>query len=127
MIASQDDEIKSRARAIPGTPVLSIHGRMLMLESPSDESRQSAQHRELKRRLPKLSEVNQDVDESESSASDDLKRGAEKIKRKKRKMKGANPLSCLPKKVRVSELPENASNKKRVRSKRKLQDNSAIP
>jgi len=113
-IASQDDPLKARARAVPGTPVLSIHGNLLMLESPSEESRQSAEHRELKRRLPKLSEQNDDEGSSSSEGEDDPTRP-----KKKKKMGGPNPLSMKKKKSRsVTPPPVQQGKKKRVRSKR---------
>jgi U3 small nucleolar RNA-associated protein 23 len=116
MIASHDDAAKARARVIPGTPILSIHGKMCMLESPSDESRQAAQHRELKRRLPKLSEIGSDSDSSDEG--DSGPDATDQKKKKKRKQKGANPLSCLPKKIKVPSSPESSEPpKKRVRSK----------
>ena len=116
IIASQEDSLKAKARVVPGTPVLSLHGNMMMLESPSNESREAAQHRELKRRLPKLSETMDDSGSSDEESGD----GQESVtkKKKKRKMKGANPLSCLPKKIKLHEEPSTTDGKKRVRSKR---------
>lgn len=117
-IATQDEELKLRVRAVPGTPVLTINGKMLILESPSNQSRQSAQHRELKRRLPKLSELPDDGDEKSIDET-----GLEtESKKKKRKRKGANPLSCLPKKSKVVNQVTASPNtsKKRVRSKRSV-------
>ena len=120
-IATQDDDLKSKARQVPGTPVLSIHGRILMLESPSEESRQIAQHMEQKRRLPKLSELPDDSADGSSDAEDDPAVGK---KTKTRKRKGANPLSCLGKKIKivaeqpVVTNPSDQSKPKRVRSKR---------
>jgi U3 small nucleolar RNA-associated protein 23 len=114
-IASQDDSLKARARTISGTPVLSIHGNLLMLESPSEESRKSAEHRELKRRLPKLSERNEDTDDS--SNEDPV--GPENSIRKKRRG-GPNPLSIKKKKMKemAHAHPGAEPRKKRVRSKR---------
>lgn len=115
-IAAQGDDIKARARQIPGTPVLSIHGRILMLESPSEQSRNVAQHMEQKRRLPKLSETADDDGSSVDDEADVFSKN-----KKKRKRKGANPLSCLPKKQQepaAFPAPDQAVKKKRVRSKR---------
>jgi U3 small nucleolar RNA-associated protein 23 len=112
-IAAQDGELVWAARKIPGTPVLSIHGNLLMLEPPSEESRVSAQHREEKRRLPKLSEKHEGGDSSDS----DDGTSSEK-KRKKRRTKGKNPLSCRPKKIKLPDLPApTIEKKKRVRSR----------
>ncbi len=114
-VATQEDELKSKARVIPGTPVLSIHGSLLMMESPSNESRQSAEHRELKRKLPKLSEKpeSDESDESDSDSPDPSN------PRKKKRKGGANPLSCKKKQVKpvVTTAPSEGK-KKRVRSKR---------
>lgn len=43
-VATQDEELKAKSRKIAGTPVLSLHGNLLLLESPSDESRKNALH-----------------------------------------------------------------------------------
>lgn len=117
LVATQEDDLKAKARIVAGTPVLSIHGNLLMLESPSEESRKLAEHRESKRRLPKLSETI--AEESSSGSSDeDVQEGASKKKKKARKgKKGVNPLAC--KKRKTVEPPTAARNEpKRVRSKR---------
>jgi U3 small nucleolar RNA-associated protein 23 len=119
LVASQDGSLTARARNIPGTPVLSIHGNMLHLEPPSERSKEAAQHRELKRRLPKLSEIT-DASVEESGEQDPV--GGEKAKRSK-KRKGANPLSCLPRKLKVGHIEEGSSStgdkaKKRIRSRK---------
>jgi U3 small nucleolar RNA-associated protein 23 len=115
LVATQEDDLKGKARVIPGTPVLSIHGSLLMLESPSNESREAAEHRELKRKRPKLSENTEsdDYDESETETADPKKS-------RKKKRKGANPLSCKKKQVKpiVTQSPSEGK-KKRIRSKRK--------
>ena len=123
LLATQEDDMKFKARRIPATPILSMHGKMLILESPSDETRAVSQHREEKRRLPKLSELV----ESESSDSDS-DTGEPGKKKRKRRMKGANPLSCLPKKVKyVEEQDPNPTKRKRVRSKRANKSSSSDP
>ena len=116
-IASQDDEVKTLARKIPGTPVMSIHGNLLMLESPSEESRITAEHRDIKRRLPKLWEEKV----LEQSSSEDEEGCTEKPIKKKKK-KGRNPLSCKAKKRKMVIVPQ-IEKKKRVRTKRVV-DNS---
>lgn len=115
LIASQDDSLKSQARRVPGTPVITVNGRLLILEAPSDESRAVAQHREEKRRLPMLSEIV----ESESSDSDSEEAKSGKKKRKRRQ-KGANPLSCRPKRIKLPPSTDEpvGEKPKRVRSKR---------
>jgi U3 small nucleolar RNA-associated protein 23 len=119
MVATQIDSLKSSARVIPATPVLSIHGKLLMLESPSVESREAAQHREAKQKLPKLSEtLNNFAQKSEDESLGESKSG----EKKKRRKRGANPLSCLPKKIKISTNDSGTQNssprKKRVRSKK---------
>ena len=122
-VATQDDDLKSKARVIPGTPVLSIHGSLLMMESPSNESRQAAEHRELKRKLPKLSEKPESSDSDDSdSESPDLSKP-----RKKKRKGGANPLSCKKKQVKPVITPAaSEGKKKRVRSKRSS-NHTSIP
>jgi U3 small nucleolar RNA-associated protein 23 len=123
LVATQEDDLKARSRIIPGTPVLSIHGSLLMLESPSTESRSAAEHRELKRKLPKLSEKS---DSSESDSSDEESPDPLKPRKKKRKG-GPNPLSCKKKQIKTISFALNEEGKKkRVRSKRN-RDTSTIP
>ena len=112
-VATQDDGLKRRARQIPGTPVMCMHGNMLMIESPSDESRAAAQHMEQKRRLPKLSE------QADEDSSDEETVEGSGVKKRKRRQKGANPLSCRPRKIKDSNtVAGDEPVKKRTRSKR---------
>ncbi len=128
IIASQEDTLKARARSVPGTPVLSLHGKLMMLESPSQESREASQHRELKRRLPKLSES---MDELYSSETESLAKGDDSLQPSKRKRvrrtKGANPLSCLPRKMKTQQHESIEGSKKRVRSKRNREVSHTLP
>lgn len=112
-VAAQEDALKASARKVPGTPVMSIHGNLLMLEAPSAESRASAEHREEKRRLPKLWEKTAGDSDDSGSESETTK-----ARNKKFKKKGKNPLCCKAKKVKVHPVIENVEKKKRVRSKR---------
>lgn len=113
-VAAQEDALKASARKVPGTPVMSIHGNLLMLEAPSEESRLSAEHREEKRRLPKLWEMN--AGDSDDSGSES---GEGKSKSKRRRKKGKNPLCCMAKKQKTAQpVQEALDKKKRVRSKR---------
>jgi U3 small nucleolar RNA-associated protein 23 len=122
LVATQEDDLKARARVIPGTPILSIHGSLLMLESPSNESRQAAEHREMKRKLPKLSEMPESDDGSSGSDTDNVDQTKS---RKKRGKRAPNPLSCKRKQLRLPSAPivndATSIKKKRVRSKRSLQ------
>lgn len=43
-IASQDGALRSKARRVPGTPVLYLHRAAPTLEKPSDLSHESADH-----------------------------------------------------------------------------------
>lgn len=113
-VAAQEDTLKATARKVPGTPVMSIHGNLLMLEAPSEESRLSAEHREEKRRLPKLWEQNTGDTDDSGSDSDSGKPGSKKRRRKK----GKNPLCCLPKKIKLQPAQETSDRKKRTRTKR---------
>jgi U3 small nucleolar RNA-associated protein 23 len=124
LVATQEDDLKARSRVVPGTPVLSIHGSLLMLESPSNESRKAAEHRELKRKLPKLSEKPECDDGSSNSDTDTVDQSKA---HKKRRKSGPNPLSCKRKQTKAQTQPivpdTTHPKKKRVRSKRTIQQN----
>ena len=108
-VATQEEDLKAKSRAVPGTPVLSLHGNLLMLESPSTESRKNAIHRESKRRLPKLSEsaaIERSIEKAAAEPS--------LVSKKKLKKKGVNPLASKRKKT-SEELIING--KKRVRTR----------
>ena len=115
LVAAQDDDVKASARRIPGTPVMSIHGNLLMLESPSEESRLTAEHRDIKRRLPKLWEER--VLEESSSDEDNPSANPEVKKKKKKKKSGPNPLSCK-KRIQKESVVVVSEKTKRVRTKR---------
>lgn len=116
-VASQEDDLKAKARLVPGTPVLSLHGKLLMLESPSEESRKNAEHREAKRRLPKLSEVcEKETKEKTANESPALV-----AKSKQRKVKGVNPLAAKRKRLKPQQVQgESPVKKARVRSRRAI-------
>lgn len=109
VVATQDQGLKSALRQIPGVPLMYISGPGLTVEPPSTASRTAHVARESakmdvasweKRHLPSLR-----TEEAAASAETN----------KKRKRRGQNPLSCLPKKVTT----ESAPTKKRCRTKRK--------
>ncbi len=93
IVASQDEALKAAVRAVPGCPLILLHGGLIpILEAPSQVSLEMSKAAELK----KLT-----VKDWERSKLPELRRQDAKALRKKRKIKGPNPLSCKKKKVKI--------------------------
>jgi U3 small nucleolar RNA-associated protein 23 len=92
VVASQDEALKTAVRQIPGCPLLIIHGGSVpMLEAPSRASEKAARENGLK--MLKVSDW-------ERNKLPELRRqDAMAARKKKKKLKGANPLSCKKKKI----------------------------
>ncbi|CAJ0603549.1 unnamed protein product [Cylicocyclus nassatus] len=106
IIATNDDLLSEKLRSIAGTPILYIKYNAILLDRVSEKSKTTAE--------TSKSEIER-VKEMKAAVLGDVEK-----KKKKRKIKGANPLSCKKKKVDHSseQLPRTASGK-RKRSKRK--------
>jgi len=93
-VATQDPELRVKVRQVPGTPVMYLHHSAPVLEQPSEMSSAAA------------SQVIQERvsgPEFQSKILDALKKKEfgdpdEKVRRKRKKKGGPNPLSCLKKK-----------------------------
>lgn len=91
IVATQDVQLKEFLRKIPGVPIITIQGPGFILEPPSDISKTTQQQLELIKRLPLPWEKNH---LKSLQTTDDV---SQKTRHRKRK-KGKNPLSALPKK-----------------------------
>lgn len=124
LVATQDAELGWALRSVPGVPLIRLNGQVPYVEEASEVSRNAKNVQEERKlgppgwerpRLPVLRKREADLEEKVLQKS------------KKRKQKGANPLSCLkPKKRKVAEPASRAtlaaqlapSKPKRVRSRR---------
>lgn len=90
VVATQDYDLQSKIRLVPGVPLLYLHQKAPVLERPSEITVKAANN--------KLSELT----ESEKQMVEELKKESgllqDQSKPKKRKKKGPNPLSCMKKK-----------------------------
>ncbi|WKY07748.1 hypothetical protein Q1695_007316 [Nippostrongylus brasiliensis] len=110
VVATNDDSLSEKLREIAGTPILYIKYNAILLDRVSETSKSAAE-------APK----------SEIDAIKALKAavlGEQEVKKKKRKIKGANPLSCKKKKKTIEVVGpirtgERTASGKRKRSKKK--------
>ena len=111
-IATQDADLRTKCRKIPGTPVMYLHHSAPILEKPSEMS-ETFVHDVIDERMKVT---------SEQKRIENLKRQAgiiEEIKpKKKRKVGNPNPLSCLKKKPKKDPL-KNVQNKMESEGKKK--------
>ena len=130
-IATQFNELREKARKVPGTPILYLHESAPTLEPPSEGSKQAAD----------------DIVHKRIHESHDMKRaqmankaaaeGTESGKKRKRKAGNPNPLSCLKSKKRKVDPNSNKKssdedgakrkNKRGKRRRKKYANNSSPP
>ncbi|CAI2348905.1 unnamed protein product [Caenorhabditis sp. 36 PRJEB53466] len=108
LIATQDDELTEKLRAIVGTPIMYIKFKTVLLDNVSEATKAGCAREESE--IQKLKALKEVVI------------GKEEVK-KKRKKKGVNPLSCKKKVMKASvetvRTGERTSSGKRKRSKKK--------
>lgn len=111
IVATQDRDLQSKVRNIPGVPLLYLHVKTPVLEQPSEVSIKFAKDKMF------------DICESEKVALEELKSksGLESTeeKPKKKKKKGPNPLSCKKKRIKPGALPQIAENHENKVEKKK--------
>lgn len=88
-IATQDIELRTRARKIPGTPILYLHGNSPTLEEPSESSHESAD-KSINKRMESSSYQSRILNKLKEETF-----GVQNETKKRKKKKGPNPLSCL--------------------------------
>merc|ERR1712034_176441 len=94
IVASQDNELRSKIRKTPGVPLLLLHGNCPTLEKPSGMTQDL---------IEKTSDEKTLLSSHEAETIKELKKevfGEEEPKKKKKRKgpKGPNPLSCKKKK-----------------------------
>jgi len=111
-VASQFTELREKARKVPGTPVLYLHGYTPTLEQPSEASVKSAEET-----VRKNIEESQDMKRLKATKTD------EPETRKRKRAGNPNPLSCLKSKKKKPNNPvvvtEEAKDKPSLPAKKK--------
>lgn len=120
-VATQDRDLQSYLRKIPGTPIIYLHQKTPVLEQPSEATTNFAKTN---------MNMRFDLNEIENKTLNALKEKtglaiAEGIVIKKKKKKGgANPLSCKKKKTKnslqVTKNSDSKVNKKRTRKRTRI-------
>lgn len=111
IIATQDQELADLARSVPGVPLLYLNFNAIIMEKPSQMSSATAVDAANKTSTPTDYQLN---------IIKSLKKeilGEEPVKKKKRKIKGPNSLSCK-KSQKKNKVQKDNENKKRKRHKR---------
>lgn len=121
VVASQDQEVRSKMRGIPGVPLVYINRSVMILEPMAGATTRVVQkgerakfRAELKQSDPAPGEKRKrgDGDDSEGSDDDDAEKKDEEPKKKKKKRKGEkgpNPLSVKKPKKKSQEQQESGS------------------
>lgn len=107
-VATQDPEFTELLRSLSGVPLLFIAFNTIILESPGEMSK-SVANEKLERKLAPTDFAMKQIKELKKETF-----GEEEVKKKKkRKIKGKNPLSCKKKKKRTAEEIEMLKHKKK--------------
>jgi len=125
VIASQDNQLRSHLRKLPGVPLLHLSGCVPSLEKPSEANRQYEEKMETKKLevLNYQKEILTDLKVKSGIGKDNV---VERKGTKKRKREGPNPLSCKKSKKRKRTADskhddtEPQQDKKRKRKRIKL-------
>lgn len=111
ILATQDKNLKEMVRLIPGCPIISLVLSALCMEKPS---------------LMNVAEANEEIEQSKEQGVSDLKAiksqvfGLEPAAKKRKKLKGPNPLSCKKKQkksVAVETVDKDSDKRKRPRKR----------
>ncbi|EXX66983.1 Utp23p [Rhizophagus irregularis DAOM 197198w] len=102
-VATQNESLRKRFRAIPGIPLLYINRTVLILEPPSYATLQKSKKIENVKTHASVEELS-----FLAKANSDIQVDTEKPKKKRKGPKEPNPLSCKKKKMKV--LPQNKKN-----------------
>ncbi|XP_029669675.1 rRNA-processing protein UTP23 homolog isoform X1 [Formica exsecta] len=108
IIATQDRELQDKLRLIPGVPLIYLHGKTPTLESPSEASRKCAEVMQKDLGMTTWQKENIKVLQEQVGI---VQEKYDKLKKRK-KIGGPNPLSCLKKKKK----PEIISSKNGTKS-----------
>lgn len=105
LVATQDESLRKKLRAIPGVPILKLEGQCPVLEEASGASKTSREQTETEKCLPK---------EWEKKKLPELSKPEPEMLFKKKKKKGKNPLSCKKKKSKTVPVAESKKVKKKA-------------
>ncbi|CAG8471072.1 6466_t:CDS:2 [Paraglomus occultum] len=106
-IATQNRNLREQLRAIPGVPLIYMNRTVLILEPPSNVTLEKARKIERLKTLPSQMEISfLNKTNPDATKSDQLP-----IKRKRKRPKGPNPLSC--KKKKKKEIPPPKKKRKK--------------
>nr|XP_022920547.1 rRNA-processing protein UTP23 homolog [Onthophagus taurus] len=116
IIATQDRELQSKLRSLPGVPLLYLHSKAPVLDPPSETSTKFA-NLSLTERYG--------VQKTEQGTLTEIKAYKEEVdvnkKPKKRKgPKGPNPLSCKKKKKKIGDINKECVKKDKNKLKKKI-------
>eukprot|EP00092_Neocalanus_flemingeri_P005082 GFUD01005465.1.p1 GENE.GFUD01005465.1~~GFUD01005465.1.p1 ORF type:complete len:243 (+),score=62.33 GFUD01005465.1:50-778(+) len=119
IVASQDNELRSKIRKIPGVPLLLLHGNCPTLEKPSGMTVEL---------IEKTSDEKTLLSSHEARTIKELKKqvfGEEEPKKKKKRRgpKGPNPLSVKKKKSKTNDSLHGVKNKLESEGKKKKRRN----
>lgn len=119
-VATQDEALKKRLRAIPGVPVIAFSGTVLAIESPSAVSLRAAAKAERDRSRP--NEAERDLAKRLGASQ---KTPKVVLRRTKKRAAAPNPLSCLKKKTAKRGRDEDGTTSVRATTKRRRRRKSA--
>jgi len=104
VVATQNEELRKSLRLIPGVPLLYINYNQILFEPISESTKLKIQELERAKLMPKPTELEAITGTKRKSSElegSENQRGEQKKSRKRRKVKGPNPLSCKKKKVKA--------------------------
>ena len=110
IIASQDPDVQSALRELPGIPLIYLHGRVPTLDPPSEASKKHS------------TDMLQEMYERQSKGDEPKKDVSEVPKKKRKKAKGLNPLCCLKsKKIKRATVEQRNAidDSRKIKKKRK--------
>mmetsp|Transcript_10658 Transcript_10658/g.65738 ORF Transcript_10658/g.65738 Transcript_10658/m.65738 type:complete len:250 (-) Transcript_10658:721-1470(-) len=113
-VATQDRKLQTELQSIPGVAILRAIPQGVTIEPPSKAQQKNAELASLENKMPSAAEGKL------LEASTDKKEGGAKVSKKRKK--GPNPMSCLPKKKKQPVLPTTQAGtvqKKRNRPRRR--------
>lgn len=110
-VCAQDPDLRECLRSVPGVPLVFINRGILLLEDPSQATLKHAE--ELERRKRKVDEAEMKIISKVAPIIEPLEG-----KKKKKKHKEPNPLSCKKKQVKVSKAAYETVDRKQQRRHR---------
>ncbi len=118
-VASQDTELRSGLRRLPGIPILHVNHNVIVLEKPSRKSVKISEKQDDSKLLT-------DYQKELLASLRKTKDASMKVSRKRKGPKGPNPLSVKKKKKVDGDLVKLDKDKKTTRARRKRKKPSII-